>query len=57
MNGDPWRFRCPECDSVLLRRISEPRHPACKEPKRFHCEGCGTYTDHRVDAKTGEMVA
>ena len=57
MSYDIWRFRCPECDSVQVSRITDTNHPAAKSDKRYRCEMCDGRFDRRRDAKTGKVVA
>ena len=57
MSGEPWRFRCPDCDSSQIVRLTDVDHPAAQSSKRYRCKWCGARFDRRVDARTGEMVA
>lgn len=57
MHSEPWRYRCPECGSVNLRRRGDgsatPRDPA----GRFYCRQCKTGHKRRYDAKNEVLVS
>lgn len=61
---NPWRYRCPKCQSVRLRRrIDQRRAKEVTEDRRFatsnwtqnvfYCASCNTALEQVHDAKRG----
>ena len=63
--SDPWRYRCPECESTNVRkRIALDQAKEVIEdtsfkkqykttPNRWYCDGCRTPFKRPADAETG----
>ena len=63
--GEPWRYACPECGSVVVdkRKYVDLSHwpkPGLarggveRERHRYYCRECETGTDALIDKKSGE---
>ena len=62
-----WRFCCPECGSVNIRKNAERKQARnnrvnayhgkrgmehnFREPRAFHCKACGASFDQPIDRK------
>lgn len=67
--SEPWRYACPDCGSVHLRRVISTDRPEGKrytiidggreaardERKRVHCRSCGR-KEYVMDKKHGELT-
>lgn len=67
--SEPWRWACPECGSITIRsnagndRAPTLRQALChggrgekvnfREPRDYHCKGCGAAFNQPVDRKEG----
>lgn len=65
---EPWRYRCPECGSVSVRRrldlsgakeVVADKRTATRNttPKKFYCNNCQTALERLLDAKLESEVA
>lgn len=59
MTRDPWRLRCPQGHTAIIRRTPGPTTQL--EEAHWYCRSCGAGDGdprhgHAVDAKTGEEV-
>jgi len=54
--SSPWRYRCPECDSVqVVARTMKRIHGSTAET-RYRCRKCESEFNRPLDKKTGMLV-
>ena len=53
---EPWRFACPECDSISVDSLEKARVRHGHDAFSFYCRGCSQKLEYVLDRKTGGRV-
>ena len=53
---EPWRFACPECDSISVDSLEKARVRHGHDAFSFYCRGCSQKLEDVLDRKTGGRV-
>lgn len=56
LSDEPWRFRCPECDSTAIDSLSKSRVRGGHDEFSFFCQGCSQKLEYIIDKRTDGRV-